>query len=43
MKGVVFDRPEVFRVAEEFIAEYDMCDRFSVREKLPVPCVGQVL
>ena len=31
MKGVVFDRPEVLRVAEEFIAEYDMCDRVSVK------------
>ncbi|UZJ40728.1 acetylserotonin O-methyltransferase [Prosthecochloris sp. SCSIO W1101] len=31
MKGVVFDRPEVLRVAEEFIAEYGMQDRISVK------------
>ena len=31
MKGVVFDRPGVLRVAEEFIAEYGMRDRISVK------------
>ena len=31
MKGVVFDRPGVLSVAEEFIAEYGLRDRISVK------------
>jgi predicted O-methyltransferase YrrM len=29
MQGVIFDRPAVTKVAEEFIAEYEMADRVS--------------
>ena len=32
MKGVIFDRPAVTRVAEEFIAEYEMADRVTTMD-----------
>jgi cyclopropane fatty-acyl-phospholipid synthase-like methyltransferase len=30
MHGVIFDRPSVVKVAEEFIAEYEMTDRVTI-------------